>query len=133
MNIEDLFKYGVTPKRGENAGKRFAVSAIRPEGLDVYEWGTQGTLAFFKNGSYDLWREPNAPFEKGSLDALNTDLPNFDPCEARRYELVKEMYFDREHHDVAFLGYDGLVKRADAIISALKKSPEAEEEPKKGL
>lgn len=66
------------------------------------------------------------PFEKGFLDALKPDLPTFDPWEARRYELVKEMYFDRKYHDVAFLGYDGLVARADEIISALK-------EPKKGL
>jgi len=67
MNIEDLFKYGVTPKNGELAGKRFAVSAIRPDGLDVYEWGTQGTLAFFNNGSYDLWREPKTLFEDDSI------------------------------------------------------------------
>ena len=73
------------------------------------------------------------PFEKGFFDAIKPDLPTFDPWEARRYELVKEMYFDREHHDVTFLGYDGLVARADGIISALKKSPEAEEDPKKGL
>lgn len=73
------------------------------------------------------------PFEKGFLDALKPDMPTFDPWESRRYELVKEMFFDREHNDVAFLGYDGLVARADEIIAALKKSPEAEEEPKKGL
>ena len=74
------------------------------------------------------------PFEKGFLDALKPDLATFDPWESRRYELVKEMYFDREHHDILFLGYDGLVARADAIIAALKKSPEAtEEDPKKGL
>lgn len=74
-----------------------------------------------------------SPFEKGFLDAFKTDMPKFDPWEARRYEMVKEMYFDREHYDVTFLGYDGLVKMADEIIAALKKSPEAEEEPKKGL
>lgn len=74
------------------------------------------------------------PFEKGFMDAFKTDLPKFDPWEARRYELVKEMYFDRKHHDVAFLGYDGLVERADRIIEALQKSPGAvEEKPKNGL
>lgn len=121
MNIEDLFKYGVTPKTGALAGKRFAVSAIRPVGLDVYEWGTQGTLAFFKNGSYDLWREPNAPFEKGSLDALNTDLSNFDPWEARRYELAKEFV------KYGLADIDGAVAMADELITKLKKSPDATE------
>lgn len=127
MNIEDLFKYGVTPKNGELSGKRFAVSAIRPEGLDVYEWGTQGTLAFFKNGFYDLWREPNAPFEKGSLDALNTDLPNFDPWEARRYELAKEIYLKTDSFEFGLMGPEGLVERVDRLIAALKKSLEAKE------
>lgn len=76
----------------------------------------------------------DSPFEKIISGGFGSSLPAFDPWEARRYELVKEMYFDREHHDVAFLGYDGLVNRADEIISALKKSPEVvEEEPKKGL
>ena len=74
------------------------------------------------------------PFEKVLAGGFGSGLDKFDPWEGRRYELVKEMYFDREHYDVAFLGYDGLVERADKIISALKKSPEvAEEEPKKGL
>lgn len=75
----------------------------------------------------------DSPLEKIISGGFGSSLPAFDPWEARRYELVKEMYFDREHYDVTFLGYDGLVKMADEIIAALKKSPEAEEEPKKGL
>ena len=67
------------------------------------------------------------PFDKVLSGGWGSGLDKFDPWEARRYELVKGMYFDRAHHDVAFLGYDGLVARADEIISALKKSPEAEE------
>lgn len=70
----------------------------------------------------------DSPFEKIISGGFGSSLPAFDPWEARRYELVKEMYFDREHHDVAFLGYDGLVARADEIIAALKKSPEANED-----
>lgn len=76
----------------------------------------------------------DSPFEKIISGGFGSGLDKYDPWEARRYELVKQMYFDVEHHDVAFLGYDGLVARADKIIAALKKSPEAEkEEPKKGL
>lgn len=67
------------------------------------------------------------PFEKGFLDALKPDLPTFDPWEGRRYELVKEF---------VMMKGDCLadaVLKADAMIAALKKFPEAEEDPKKGL
>jgi len=68
MNIEDLFKYGVTPKRGENAGVRFAVNAVRPSGLDVYPWGKENeNLRFLSHDSYDLWREPKTLFEDDSI------------------------------------------------------------------
>lgn len=77
------------------------------------------------------------PFEKGFMDAFKTDLPKFDMWEARRYELVKEMYFDPEY---SIYDYDELVNRADKVIDALKKAhPEAESsrtvvyDPKKGL
>lgn len=69
----------------------------------------------------------DSPFEKIISGGFGSSLPAFDPWEARRYELTKEF----------ILRYDvepGLaVTRADAIISALKEAPEAEEEPKKGL
>lgn len=68
MNIEDLFKYGVTPKRGENAGVRFAVNAVRPSGLDVYPWGKKNeNLGFLSHDSYDLWQEPKTLFEDDSI------------------------------------------------------------------
>lgn len=68
MNTEELFKLGVTPKNGDLAGKRFAVNAIRPDGLDVYSWGTtNSTLAFFKHGEYDIWKEPKTLFEDDSI------------------------------------------------------------------
>ena len=75
----------------------------------------------------------DSPFESMMKQFEPMKLPELDPWESRRFELVKEMYFDREHYDVAFLGYDGLVARADRLIAVLKKSPEAIEEPKKGL
>lgn len=62
------------------------------------------------------------PFEKGFLDALKPDLPTFDPWESRRYELAKEF---------VMMKGDCLadaVLKADAMIAALKKSPEAAEE-----
>lgn len=60
------------------------------------------------------------PFEKGFFDAIKPDLPTFDPWEARRYELTK---------DFIMKGYTlaSALEKADAIISALKKSPEATE------
>lgn len=64
------------------------------------------------------------PFEKGFLDALKPDLPTFDPWEGRRYELVKEMFFNEWDSDVDS-DVDDLVAIADEIIAALKKSPEA--------
>lgn len=63
----------------------------------------------------------DSPFESLMSKWEPTKLPEYDPWETRRYELVKQMFFDQEHHDVAFLGYDGLVARADEIIAALKK------------
>lgn len=64
------------------------------------------------------------PFEKGFLDSFKSDLPKFDVWEARRYELVKEMYLSDK-----FLGsIDDFVGTADKIIAAMKKSPEAEYE-----
>ena len=63
----------------------------------------------------------DSPFEKIISGGFGNSLPAFDPWEARRYELTKEF----------ILRYDvepGLaVVRADNIIAALKKSPEATE------
>ena len=55
------------------------------------------------------------PFEKGFLDALKPDLPTFDPWEARRYELVKEMFFKEWDSDVDS-DIDDIVAIADEII-----------------
>ena len=62
------------------------------------------------------------PFEKGFFDAIKPDLPTFDFWEARRYELVKEMYFDERFAEIE---PSSLVNIADNIIDALKKSSEA--------
>ena len=57
------------------------------------------------------------PFEKGFFDAIKPDLPTFDPWEARRYELTKDFIMQG-------ISLAGALEKADAIISALKKSPE---------
>lgn len=68
----------------------------------------------------------DSPFESLMSKWEPTKLQEYDPWEARRYELVKEMFFSKDF-DVAFIGYDGLVEKADKIIATLKKSPEATE------
>jgi len=68
------------------------------------------------------------PFEKGFMDAFKTDLPKFDVCEARRYELAKEYVLRDLANDK--VNADKAVAFADDVIAALKKS---QEEPKKGL
>lgn len=60
------------------------------------------------------------PFEKGFFDAIKPDLPTFDPWEARRYELVKEMFLsDKYSGEIS-----DYVETADAMIAALKKPQE---------
>jgi hypothetical protein len=55
-------------------------------------------------------------------------LPEFDPWEQRRYELVKEMFLTAYKEDVFLTTciVSDLVKHADEVIDALKN-------PKKGL
>lgn len=63
------------------------------------------------------------------MDKLLEEAKGIDRWEQRRYELVKEMFLSDKYE-----GEIGdYVETADKIIAALKKSPEAEEEPKKGL
>lgn len=64
----------------------------------------------------------DSPFEKIISGGFGSSLPAFDPWEARRYELTKEF---------VMMKGDCLadaVLKADAMIAALKKSPEAKEE-----
>ena len=57
------------------------------------------------------------PFEKGFLDAFKTDLPKFDPWEARRYELAKEFVLKGLAESA-----HGAVAMADMLIAELKPS-----------
>ena len=67
----------------------------------------------------------DSPFESLMSKWEPTKLPEFDPWEARRYELVKGMWFDTRF---AHLTIADMVSFADNIIKGLKKSPEAKEE-----
>lgn len=67
-----------------------------------------------------------SPFENDILKKfVKGELPQFDPWEQRRYELVKEMFF-KEWDSDADSDVDDLVAIADGIIDALK-------DPNKGL
>lgn len=66
------------------------------------------------------------PFDKVLAGGFGSGLDKFDPWDGRRYELTKD--FIMQGDSLA----DALGK-ADEIIAALKKSSEAEEDPKKGL
>ena len=68
------------------------------------------------------------PFSGGILGGLKESIVKMDPWEQRRYELVKEIYLNKmDSFEVGLIGYDRLVERADKLIAALNKSPEAEE------
>lgn len=69
----------------------------------------------------------DSPFESLMSKWEPTKLSEYDPWEARRYELAKEIYLKMDSFHVGLVGYEGLVERADKLIAALKKSPEAEE------
>lgn len=69
MNTEDLFKYGVTPKEGKDAGKRFLVEGVKRDGILVYSEELPQNIIKFENGTYDLWHEPKTLFEDDSIPA----------------------------------------------------------------
>lgn len=69
MRTEDLFKYGVTPKEGENAGKRFIVDGINKAVVLCHNADDETHKEEFPHGSYDLWHEPKTLFEDDSVPA----------------------------------------------------------------
>lgn len=69
MNTEDLFKYGVTPKEGEFAGKRFIVDGINKAVVFCHNADDETHKEEFTHGSYDLWHEPKTLFEDDSVPA----------------------------------------------------------------
>ena len=69
MNTEDLFKYGVTPKEGKDAGKRFLVEGVKRDGILVYSEDLPQNIIKFENGTYDIWREPKTLFEDRKIES----------------------------------------------------------------
>ena len=68
MNTEDLFKYGVTPKEGAFAGKRFIVESINKAIVFCHNADDADHKERFAHGSYDLWREPKTLFEDSDIE-----------------------------------------------------------------
>lgn len=68
----------------------------------------------------------DSPFDSLMSNFEPTKLPEFDPWEARRYELAKEYVLRELANDK--VNTDKAVAFADDVIAALKKSPEAKEE-----
>ena len=64
----------------------------------------------------------DSPFDKVLSSGWGSGLDKFDPWEGRRYEMVKELVISNGDDP------DCAIEFADAVISALKRSPEAEEE-----
>ena len=67
MNTDDLFRYGVTPKAGEDAGRRFRVVNISPDEILVTDWDHDAPNISLKHGTYDIYREPKTLFEDDSI------------------------------------------------------------------
>lgn len=67
----------------------------------------------------------DSPFEKVLSGGFGSGLDKFDPWEARRYELVKDMIFS--DRDFGVINIEKYVNAADKIIAKLKESQELAE------
>ena len=74
MRTEDLFKYGVTPKEGEFAGKRFIVDKINKNAVCCYSEDDPKHKEEFSHGTYDLWRPPKTLFESSEVECTLDNL-----------------------------------------------------------
>lgn len=63
MNLEEMFKSGVTPIAGENAGKRYRVVSINEKDISVREWDSQKFGPEMKHGEYRVWTPPKTVFD----------------------------------------------------------------------
>ena len=70
MKLEEMFKNGVTPKEGPDAGKRYKVLQIYPERVIVRRWNDEDAVnEQFPLDALDLWRPPKTLFESDSMPA----------------------------------------------------------------
>lgn len=67
MRTEDLFRYGVTPKEGKNAGRRYRVVSINEKGLVLREWDNETFGPDLKHGEYQLWEPEHTLFDSGDI------------------------------------------------------------------
>lgn len=67
MNMFDVFKFGVTPKDGKFAGKRFIVDGIDKGVVFCHNADDETHKEEFTHGSYDLWHEPKTLFEDSTI------------------------------------------------------------------
>lgn len=65
MKTEDLFIFGVTPKDGPKAGKKFEVESIGRDGVLVRD--EKGNHATYPHGTYKLWEPEKTLFEDDSI------------------------------------------------------------------
>lgn len=69
MRTEDLFKYGITPNKGEHKGERFKVLSISENGIAATDWNQEtGAKYNFTHGNYELWQEPKTLFQDPSVE-----------------------------------------------------------------
>ena len=67
MNTEDLFKYGVTPKEGALAGRKYEVKSINADGVVCQIEGKPVSKTLLKHGTYELYQEPKTLFEDETI------------------------------------------------------------------
>lgn len=71
MKTEDLFKYGVTPLEGEDAGKRYRVMCVMPDCISVSDWDKEkpALKKVLKEGEYKVWEPEKTLFEDHAIPA----------------------------------------------------------------
>ena len=105
MNLEDLFKYGVTPKDGEFAGDRFKVISVSESGVSVRKWGDPaGTPRMtFSEGSYKIWQEPKTLFEDSTTGLLDHPIWGQRLCYFTKLDLLQEPREDYVSYSFEFM------------------------------
>ena len=67
--VSELFKYGVTPKKGEGSGARYRVQSVLSDGVVVKPWEGAGEIVELKEGEYELWAPPKTLFKDPTIPA----------------------------------------------------------------
>ncbi len=67
--VSELFKCGVTPKKGKGAGARYRVISVWPGGVVVKPWESDVDAFELKEGEYVLWTPPKTLFKDPTIPA----------------------------------------------------------------